>query len=110
MDFVSDGLANGRRVRCLTIIDDCTRECVAIEVDTSITGARVKCRTRALCRPILLWWWPWRRFGRRAKEEPRLLSSILLRTDEDGLRRTATRACQAEQLVVPLAIVKCKVN
>ena len=42
MDFVSDGLADGRRLRCLNIVDDCTRECVAIEVDTSITGTRVK--------------------------------------------------------------------
>ncbi|HVU46224.1 MAG TPA: IS3 family transposase, partial [Terracidiphilus sp.] len=42
MDFVSDGLADGRRLRCLNIVDDCTRECVAIEVDTSITGSRVK--------------------------------------------------------------------
>lgn len=42
MDFVSDGLADGRRIRCLTIVDDCTRECLAIEVDTSITGTRVK--------------------------------------------------------------------
>ena len=42
MDFVSDGLANGRRLRCLTIVDDCTRECLVIEVDTSITGTRVK--------------------------------------------------------------------
>ena len=42
MDFVSDGLADGRRLRCLTIVDDCTRECLAIEVDTSITGTRVK--------------------------------------------------------------------
>jgi len=42
MDFVSDGLADGRRLRCLTVVDDCTRECVAIEVDTSITGARVR--------------------------------------------------------------------
>ena len=42
MDFVSDGLADSRRVRCLNIVDDCTRECVAIEVDTSITGTRVK--------------------------------------------------------------------
>ena len=41
-DFVSDGLADGRRLRCLTIVDDCTRECLAIEVDTSITGSRVK--------------------------------------------------------------------
>lgn len=42
MDFVSDGLADGRRIRCLTIVDDCTRECLAIEVDTSIAGTRVK--------------------------------------------------------------------
>jgi putative transposase len=42
MDFVSDGLADGRRVRCLTVVDDCTRECLAIEVDTSLTGTRVK--------------------------------------------------------------------
>lgn len=42
MDFVSDGLADGRRLRCLNIVDDCTRECVAIEVDTSMTGTRVK--------------------------------------------------------------------
>ena len=41
MDFVSDWLADGRRLRCLTIVDDCSRECPAIEVDTSITGARV---------------------------------------------------------------------
>jgi putative transposase len=40
MDFVSDGLADGRRLRCLAIVDDRTRECVAIEVDTSITGTR----------------------------------------------------------------------
>ena len=42
MDFVSDGLADGRRMRCLTVVDDCTRECLAIEVDTSLTGTRVK--------------------------------------------------------------------
>ncbi len=40
MDFVSDELANGRRLRCLTIVDDCTRECLAIEVDTSLPGTR----------------------------------------------------------------------
>jgi putative transposase len=42
MYFVADGLIGGRRLRCLTIVDDCTRECLAIEVDTSITGLRVK--------------------------------------------------------------------
>jgi len=42
MDFVADGLIGGRRLRCLTIVDDCTRECLAIEVDTSLPGLRVK--------------------------------------------------------------------
>lgn len=42
MDFVSDGLAYGRRVRCLDVVDDYTRECLAIEVDTSLPGLRVK--------------------------------------------------------------------
>lgn len=41
MDFVSDGLISGRRLRCLAIVDDCTRECLALAVDTSITGTRV---------------------------------------------------------------------
>jgi len=41
MDFVHDQLSNGRRLRCLTIIDNYTRECVALEVDTSLTGTRV---------------------------------------------------------------------
>lgn len=41
MDFVADSLASGRRVRCLAVVDDFTRECVAAVVDTSISGARV---------------------------------------------------------------------
>lgn len=41
MDFVSDVLVGGRRIRALTIVDDYTRECPAIEVDTSINGVRV---------------------------------------------------------------------
>jgi putative transposase len=41
MDFVSDCLCDGRKLRCLTIVDDYSRECPAIEVDTSITGRRV---------------------------------------------------------------------
>ena len=40
--FGFDRTADGRVIKCLTIVDDCTRECVAIEVDTSITGSRVK--------------------------------------------------------------------
>ena len=41
MDFVADGLVNGRKLRCLNIVDDFSRECLALEVDTSINGKRV---------------------------------------------------------------------
>jgi putative transposase len=41
MDFVSDGLGDGRKFRTLNIVDDYSRECVAAEVDTSIPGGRV---------------------------------------------------------------------
>ena len=41
MDFVSDALADGRPFRCLTIIDDFTRECPALEVGHSLTAWRV---------------------------------------------------------------------
>ena len=41
MDFVHDYLADGRRYRTLNVIDAFTRECLAIEVDTSLPGARV---------------------------------------------------------------------
>jgi putative transposase len=41
MDFVSDALANKRKIKMLTIIDCYNRECVRIEVDTSINGTRV---------------------------------------------------------------------
>lgn len=41
LDFVSDSLANGRRIRILTIVDDYTRECLKMVVDTSLNGVRV---------------------------------------------------------------------
>jgi putative transposase len=41
LDFMADSLANGRRLRTLNIIDGCSRECLAIEVDTSLPGQRV---------------------------------------------------------------------
>lgn len=41
MDFVWDMLRNGRRVKMLTVVDDFTRECLAIEVDFGINGRRV---------------------------------------------------------------------
>ena len=41
MDFISDTLSCGRRFRALTIIDCHSRECLALEVDTSLSGERV---------------------------------------------------------------------
>jgi putative transposase len=50
MDFASDGLWGGRKFKALTILDIFTKECLAIEVDTSINGNRV---TRVLDRLVL---------------------------------------------------------
>ena len=41
MDFVSDTLSNGRRFRCLTIMDEFSRECMAIHVAHSIPATGV---------------------------------------------------------------------
>jgi len=41
LDFVSDALANSRRFRILTVIDDFSRECLALVVDNSLCGIRV---------------------------------------------------------------------
>lgn len=41
MDFVSDKLADGRSFRILTVVDQFTRECVWLEADRSMTGAKV---------------------------------------------------------------------
>lgn len=38
MDFVSDALANGRRIKILTIIDDFTKECIDLVADFGISG------------------------------------------------------------------------
>ena len=40
-DFVTDTLVSGRCFRILTLVDDFTRECLGLVVDTSLTGLRV---------------------------------------------------------------------
>jgi putative transposase len=45
IDFVHDKLASGRTIRVLTVVDTFTRECLALEVDSSLPSGRV---TRAL--------------------------------------------------------------
>lgn len=41
LDFVSDSLSSGRRFRVLAVVDDFTRECLGLVVDTSLSGLRV---------------------------------------------------------------------
>jgi putative transposase len=41
LDFVADQLIDGRRMRVLIVVDDCTRECLALVADTSISGIRL---------------------------------------------------------------------
>ena len=55
MDFTSDSLMDGRTIRTFNVVDDYSRLCVAIEVDTSIGGARVG---RVLDRAGARYGWP----------------------------------------------------
>jgi len=41
MDFMGDTLANGRTFRTFNLVDDGSRECLAIEVDHGLSGQRV---------------------------------------------------------------------
>lgn len=41
MDFMSDSMVGGRKFRTLNVMDDCSREALAIEVDTSLSAKRV---------------------------------------------------------------------
>jgi len=51
LDFVHDQMTDGRRFRVLAVVDNCTRECLALVADTSISGVRV---ARELDR-IIVW-------------------------------------------------------
>src|SRR5262249_55596436 len=61
MDFMSDTLPTGRTFRTLNIVDDASRECLAIEVDHGLASLRVirvlleqLAQTRALPRQIIV--------------------------------------------------------
>ena len=41
LDFLSDAFTDGRRFRVLAIVDDFSRECLALVADTSLSGLRV---------------------------------------------------------------------
>ena len=50
LDFVSDSFGPLRKFRMLAVLDDCTRECLSIVADTSLSGARVVRELSALFR------------------------------------------------------------
>ena len=41
MDFVMDALATGRRIKCLTCVDDFTKECLTVTVAFGVSGVEV---------------------------------------------------------------------
>jgi putative transposase len=55
LDFVSDQLTDGRRVRILAVVDDGARECLALVADTSISGRRVARELDDIVRWIVRW-------------------------------------------------------
>lgn len=50
MDFVFDALANGRPIKCLTVVDDCTKEAVEIAVARRTNGQGVADILETVCR------------------------------------------------------------
>ena len=56
--FVADQLLDGRRFRVLVVVDDFTRECLALVVDSSLSGVRVARELNALVltrgRPLMI--------------------------------------------------------
>ncbi|MBV64694.1 MAG: IS3 family transposase, partial [Halomonas sp.] len=50
LDFVSDSFGASRKFRILAVIDDCTRECLCLVADTSLSGARVARELSSLIR------------------------------------------------------------
>ncbi|XWK70033.1 hypothetical protein RBB80_11860 [Tunturiibacter gelidiferens] len=74
MDFIVDGLATGRMVRILSVVDAYTRECLALEADTSLGSGRV---TKVLERLI----------GERGKPEILRLNSVLTQEGKAGEKR-----------------------
>lgn len=55
IDFASDALATGRAIRVLSVVDAYTRQCLALEADTSFQSRRV---TRVLDKAISEHGWP----------------------------------------------------
>lgn len=50
LDFISDAFTDGRRFRVLAIVDDFSRECLALVPDTSLSGLRMTRELNAIIR------------------------------------------------------------
>jgi putative transposase len=83
VDFVHDHCANGQRLKCLTIVDEWTRECLAIDVAGSLRAGRV---VDVLARLASLHGAP--RFV-RSDNGPEFISKALLRWTTDERIETA---------------------
>ncbi len=53
MDFVADALFDGRRLRVLTVVENYTLECIAIEVGQSLKGEHGRRSTSSFCKTIV---------------------------------------------------------
>ena len=87
MDFVADALFDGRRLRTLTIVDNYTRECLAIEVDGSLRGEHVVAALTRLAqhRPL----------PRYIKADNVLNASRMCNARQSGAARTARCSARA---------------
>ena len=81
-DFVYDGCANGQTLKCLTVVDEYTRECLAIDVAGSIRSERV---IERLSRLISVRDAP--SYGRKKPDRPLLFGplTVLMKVSVSGI-------------------------
>jgi len=92
MDFVSDSLSNGRRIKCLTVADDFSHECVDIAVDFGISGQYV---TRLLDQAAIFRGYP---IAVRTDNGPEFTSRAFLAwTTLHGIRHILIQPCRPMQ-------------
>lgn len=82
-DFIFDRCANGQPLKCLTVVDEWTRECLAIDVAGGIRSARV---IEVLARVVSLHGAP--RYL-RSDNGPEFVAAAILRWLEDAQIQTA---------------------
>lgn len=84
-DFVFDACANGQQLKCLTVVDEYTRECLAIDVAGCICSGRVievLCESRHIDRSFTLLLYMCRRVRSCLSTERCTLSRAAISRDE----------------------------